>query len=136
MNPSMPVETPRSKKECFERVVAELNLDTRDPFTRLFAIACALVDHRDSLVQTNQHIVNELMDRALKAEAALEGMKEQEWLEDQLIEVLRLASKGLFGEHKDDSIDDTLRLHGIRLLLEGQEDRYAALLERVQKRQR
>jgi len=38
-----------SKKAFFERVVAELNLDTRDPYTLLMANACALVDQRDEL---------------------------------------------------------------------------------------
>lgn len=40
--------TPR-KSVFFDRVVEELNLDTRDAFTLLFANACALVDQRDAL---------------------------------------------------------------------------------------
>lgn len=57
-----------------------------------------------------------------------------EWAEDQLIEVMRLASKGLFGEQEDAPIDDTLRLHAIRLLVDGQEEQFNALLDRVQRR--
>lgn len=42
-----------TKREYFERVVKELNLDTRDPFTLLFANACALMDQRDALKKEN-----------------------------------------------------------------------------------
>ena len=38
-----------TKRECFDRVVAELHLDTRDPFTNLLANACALADLTDEL---------------------------------------------------------------------------------------
>lgn len=38
-----------SKREYFKRVVAELNLDTRDPHTLLFANAAALADLCDEL---------------------------------------------------------------------------------------
>ncbi len=38
-----------TKREFFDRVVKELSLDTRDPFTLLFANACALADQRDAL---------------------------------------------------------------------------------------
>lgn len=41
-------ETP-AKRECFERVVQELNLDTTDPFTRLFANLLAIADRVDGL---------------------------------------------------------------------------------------
>jgi len=47
--PAAPSETPRTKRQFYERVVEELNLDTRDPFTRLFANACALGDQRGQL---------------------------------------------------------------------------------------
>lgn len=62
------------------------------------------------------------------------GAGDTEWLEDQLIEVMRLASRGLWAPDKDDGITDTLRLHGIRLLVDGQEERYEALLNRVKAR--
>lgn len=39
----------QSKRELFDRVVKELSLDTRDPFTLLFANACALADQVDAL---------------------------------------------------------------------------------------
>lgn len=38
-----------TKRELVDRVVAELNLDTRDPFTNLLANACALADLVDEL---------------------------------------------------------------------------------------
>lgn len=38
-----------SKREFYERVVKELSLDTRDPFTNLLANACALADMVDEL---------------------------------------------------------------------------------------
>ena len=38
-----------AKREFFDKAVAELNLDVRDPFTLLFANACALLDQRDEL---------------------------------------------------------------------------------------
>lgn len=38
-----------SKRELFDRVVEELNLDTSDPFTLIFANACALTDQVDEL---------------------------------------------------------------------------------------
>ena len=42
--------TPRTtKREFYNRAVAELNLDVRDPFTNLLANAFALVDQRDAL---------------------------------------------------------------------------------------
>lgn len=75
------------------------------------------------------------MDKELKRlYAQSSGPSEQEWLEDQLIEVMRLASRGLWEPEKDDAITDTLRLHGIRLLVEAYPERYEALLDRVNKR--
>ena len=38
-----------TKRDFYKRAIEELNLDVRDPFTNLFANACALVDHRDEL---------------------------------------------------------------------------------------
>lgn len=67
-------------------------------------------------------------------ERTIPEVEEQHWLEDELIEVMRLASRGLWAPDKDDAITDTLRLHGIRLMLEANTERYEALLDRVQKR--
>ncbi len=39
----------QTKRQFFEAVVKELSLDTRDPYTLLFANACALADQRDQL---------------------------------------------------------------------------------------
>ena len=58
-----------------------------------------------------------------------------EWLEDQLMECMRLVSRGLYGAgQEEDHLTDALRLHGIRLLVEADTERYEALLERWQKR--
>ena len=42
-----------SKKQYFDRVVEELNLDIRDPFTLLLANAFALCDQRDTIKREN-----------------------------------------------------------------------------------
>ena len=50
ISPSHPATaTPRTKREFYDRAVAELNLDVSDPFTNLLANAFALVDQRDQL---------------------------------------------------------------------------------------
>lgn len=58
-----------------------------------------------------------------------------EWLEDELMEIMRLVSKGLYGDTPDDELTDALRLHGIRLLLEADIEKYEAVLERWELRQ-
>lgn len=58
------------------------------------------------------------------------------WLEDELAEVVRLAHRGLFDKMGgDDEITDTLRLHGIRLMIGADEERYEKLLERIKSRE-
>ena len=59
---------------------------------------------------------------------------EVEWMEDQLIEIMRLASRGLWAPDKDEAITDTLRLHGIRLLVDAYTEEYEALFARHQTR--
>ena len=45
-----PTDTP-SKSVYFQRVVEDLKLDTRDPFTHIFAKTCALLDQRNDLLR-------------------------------------------------------------------------------------
>lgn len=56
-------DTPKTKREWLERTVKELALDTSDPFTLLFANACALLDQRDQLkreLEQAEYIGNDL----------------------------------------------------------------------------
>ena len=45
-----PTDTP-SKSVYFQRVAEDLKLDTRDPFTHIFAKTCALLDQRNDLLR-------------------------------------------------------------------------------------
>ena len=45
-----PTDTP-SKSVYFQRVAEDLKLDTRDPFTHIFAKTCALMDQRNDLLR-------------------------------------------------------------------------------------
>ena len=47
---SAPTDTP-SKSVYFQRVAEDLKLDTRDPFTHIFAKTCALLDQRNDLLR-------------------------------------------------------------------------------------
>ena len=68
-----------TKADYFKRVVAELNLDTRDPFTLLFANACALQDQRDYL-----HDQNTRLHEALEAVCSASS-------HDEVYEIARAA---------------------------------------------
>ena len=48
---------PRTKRECLDAVIADLNLDVRDPFTHLLANALALFDQQqEERMATLRHI--------------------------------------------------------------------------------
>lgn len=53
-----------------------------------------------------------------------------EWLEDELMEVMRIAVH----DQADDDMIRAMKLHGIRLLVEGDVERYEALFARWQAR--
>lgn len=71
--------TPRTKREFYEKAVAELNLDVRDPFTNLFANACALCDQRDELKRSlarAEALLREVLPRT-KNGAVLDDLAER-----------------------------------------------------------
>lgn len=59
------------------------------------------------------------------------------WLEDELMEFVRLSSRDLYTHIKpeqEDSITDALRLHGMRLMVEADIEKYEKVVDRWQKR--
>lgn len=58
---------------------------------------------------------------------------ETEWLEDELMEVMRIVAPGMGGAMPD-NITFAIMVTAIRRLMEADTDRYEALLERWQKR--
>jgi hypothetical protein len=66
------------KREFLERVVEDLNLDIRDPFTLLLANAMALADQRDALkaeLSTHQSALEEAEGRCCPEDVGFE-----EWI--------------------------------------------------------
>lgn len=61
-------------------------------------------------------------------------MTEQEWLEDELMEVMRIVAPGMGGQLPDE-LTYAIMVTAIRRLMEADTDRYEALLERWQQRQ-
>lgn len=78
-------ETPRTKREFYDRVVAELNLDTRDPFTNLLANACALVDQRDQL-ERGLAVASDEISRLERELVAAPSAKVPQSVVDEIIE--------------------------------------------------
>jgi hypothetical protein len=60
-------------------------------------------------------------------------VSEQEWLEDELMEVMRIVAPGM-GSAMPDEITFAIMVTAIRRLMEADTERYEALLERWQKR--
>lgn len=81
----------------------------------------------------------QLCDLALRGlestqpEAASTEDAEREWLEDELVECMRIVSPGM-AEPKPDEITYAIMVTGIRRMVEANTDRYEALLDRWQKR--
>ena len=69
-----------AKREFFDKAVAELNLDVRDPFTLLFANACALLDQRDELKRE----VAELRDKTI--EECAKAAESYPWVDDDAVQ--------------------------------------------------
>ena len=76
--------------------------------------------------------MNAILD--LTRDALRRGPSEQDWLEDELMEVMRIVAPGMASAMPDE-ITYAIMVTAIRRLMEADTDRYEALLERWQKRQ-
>ena len=59
---------------------------------------------------------------------------DQKWCEDELMEVMRIVSKGMTPETQEDEIIYAMMVTAIRRLMESDTERYEALLARWQAR--
>lgn len=76
-----------------------------------------------------------LCREAADALSARTEARENEWLEDELMEVMRIVAKGMNPDlPEEDEIIYAMMVTAIRRLMEADTDRYEALLERWQKR--
>jgi hypothetical protein len=67
--------------------------------------------------------------------ASLRGPSEQEWLEDELVAVMQTVAPGMAGMEEDDIIR-LMVVTSIRRMIEADTERYEALLDRWQARQK
>lgn len=85
--------------------------------------------HRlDTRFQSEESAVEAWNTRFIVTEA-----RENEWLEDELMEVMRIVAKGMTDTHEDEIIY-AMMVTAIRRLMEADTDKYEALFERWQKR--
>lgn len=120
-------DTPRTKRDWLERVVKELALDTSDPFTLLFANACALLDQRDQLkreLEQAEYIGNDLAHELADArQLARDAYAHNDALKDAIDSYRRLLGHAAqtYAEHDlrtpvlltDRSVTHTLHAVGV-----------------------